>query len=105
MKSWNSSPHPISDIRDWKKDGRLEIKPDFQRQYVWSDAAKVMLMDTILRVIPMPKIFVSSTIKDGQTYRTVIDGQQRITTILAFLEDKFSLNPPYSGEFECNHLI
>jgi len=99
MKSWNSSPHPISDIRDWQRDGRLEIRPDFQRQYVWSDAAKVMLMDTILRGIPMPKIFLSSGIKDGQTYRTVIDGQQRITTILAFLEDKFALVPPYDAEF------
>ena len=82
MKSWNSSPHPISDIRDWKQLERLEIKPDFQRLEVWSDAAKVMLMDTILRGIPMPKIFVSSVIKNDQVHRTVIDGQQRISAIL-----------------------
>ena len=78
----------------------MEIRPDFQRRYVWSDAARVMLMDTILRSIPMPKIFVSSGIKDGKTYRTVIDGQQRISTILAFLDDKFPLAMPYDGEFK-----
>lgn len=99
-KKWNSSPHPISDIRDWQRSGRLEIRPAFQRHEVWSDAAKIMLMDTILRAIPMPKAFVSSAIRDGQVYRTVIDGQQRISSILAFLEDKFSLEIPYSGEYE-----
>jgi hypothetical protein len=98
MKKWNSSPHPISDIRDWQRSGRLEIRPDFQRHEVWSDAAKIMLMDTILRAIPMPKAFVSSAIRDGQVYRIVIDGQQRISSILAFLEDKFSLEIPYGGE-------
>jgi hypothetical protein len=100
MKSWNSSPHPISDIRDWKQLERLEIKPDFQRLEVWSDAAKVMLMDTILRGIPMPKIFVSSVIKNDQVHRTVIDGQQRISAILAFMTDKFPLDKPYAGEFK-----
>ena len=98
MKKWNSSPHPISDIRDWQRSGRLEIRPDFQRHEVWSDAAKIMLMDTILKAIPMPKAFVSSAIRDGQVYRIVIDGQQRISSILAFLEDKFSLEIPYDGE-------
>lgn len=100
MKSWNSSPHPISDIRDWQSSGRLEIRPDFQRKEVWSDAARIMLMDTILRAIPMPKIFVSSSLKDDQIYRTVIDGQQRISTILAFLKNHFSLEKPYFGEFQ-----
>lgn len=98
MKKWNSSPHPISDIRDWQKTGRLEIRPAYQRHEVWSDAAKIMLMDTILRAIPMPKAFVSSAIREGQVYRTVIDGQQRISSILAFLDDKFSLEIPYGGE-------
>ncbi len=97
MKTWISSPHPISDIRDWKQLERLEIKPDFQRLEVWSEAAKVMLMDTIFRGIPMPKIFVASTIKNDQVHRTVIDGQQRISAILGFLSDKFSLQKPYSG--------
>lgn len=100
MKSWNSSPHPISDIRDWQTNGRLEIRPDFQRKEVWSDAARIMLMDTILRGIPMPKIFVSSTIKDDQIYRTVIDGQQRISAILAFLKNQFNLEKPYTAEFQ-----
>lgn len=99
MRTWNSSPHPISDVRDWQRSNRLEIRPDFQRQEVWSEAAKVMLMDTILKAIPMPKVFVSSEIKDDQVYRTVIDGQQRIGSILAFLDNRFSLVYPYQGDY------
>lgn len=99
MAHWNSSPHPISDIRDWSQTGRLELKPDFQRREVWSDPARIMLMDTILRGIPMPKIFLANTIRgDDRTYRVVIDGQQRISAILEFLRDGFCLEHPYSGE-------
>lgn len=98
MVRWNSSPHPISDIRDWSEAGRLELRPDFQRLEVWSAPARIMLMDTILRGIPMPKIFLASSIKDGKTYRVVIDGQQRLSAILAFLRDEFLLTNPFSGD-------
>lgn len=97
MVHWNSSPHPISDIRDWSEAGRLELRPDFQRREVWSAAARVMLMDTILRDIPMPKIFLANAIREGKTYRVVIDGQQRISAILDFLRDGFTLDDPYQG--------
>ena len=100
MMRWNSSPHPISDIRDWSKAGRLELRPDFQRRAVWSAPARIMLMDTILRGIPMPKIFLSNIIRDDNTYRIVIDGQQRISAILDFLRDQFSLDRPYTGDKE-----
>ena len=56
-----------------------------------------MLIDTILRELPMPKIFLATTLKDEHSYRVVIDGQQRISAILDFLNDGFSLKPPYYG--------
>ncbi|MEX0959198.1 MAG: DUF262 domain-containing protein [Burkholderiales bacterium] len=98
MVHWNSSPHPISDIRDWSETGRLELRPDFQRREVWSAPARIMLMDTILRDVPMPKIFLANSIKDGKTYRVVIDGQQRMSAILDFLRDEFSLDAPFTGD-------
>ncbi len=96
---WNSSSHPISDLRDWSNTQRLEIRPDFQRKEVWSKAANCMLMDTILRNIPMPKMFFQAVVRTTDTYRIVIDGQQRIKAILNFLQDKYSLETPYQGEY------
>lgn len=98
MVHWNSSPHPISDVRDWNDAGRLELRPDFQRRDVWSSSARIMLMDTVLRGIPMPKIFLANSVRNGSTYRVVIDGQQRISAILDFLRNKFSLEFPFEGE-------
>ena len=62
-------------------------------------AARISLMDTILRNIPMPKIFMEALIKEEDTYRRVIDGQQRIKAILSFLADEYALEKPYGGSF------
>lgn len=97
---WEPYSHPISDIRDWNKNCRLELRPDFQRNEVWSRAAQIMLIDTILKGIPIPKIYIESIIRDGNTYRIVIDGQQRLTAILKFVNNQLQLKKPYSGEYE-----
>ena len=100
MVQWNSSPHPISDIWDWSETGRLELRPDFQRREVWSDAARIMLIDTIFGGVPMPKVFLASEIRSGKTHRMVIDGQQRLSAILAFMRNEFRLGRPYTGALE-----
>lgn len=97
---WESYSHPISDIRDWDNNNRLELKPDFQRNEVWSRAAQIMLIDTIIKGIPIPKIYIKSVMHNGNTYRVVIDGQQRLTAILKFVKNKLRLSKPYSGEYE-----
>jgi len=96
---WQSYVHPISDVRDWNKSNRLELRPDFQRNEVWTRAAQIMLIDTILRNIPIPKMYIKSTIKNGDTYRIVIDGQQRLTSILKFVKNELELDKPYVGEY------
>ncbi len=98
--NWQSYSHPISDIRDWEKNNRLELRPDFQRNEVWSKAAQIMLIDTILKDIPIPKIYIKSVIREQQTYRIVVDGQQRLTSVLKFVNNELPLNSPYSGEYQ-----
>ncbi len=99
---WKSRAHPISDVRDWSRATRLELQPDFQRNEVWSKAAQIALIDTILRNIPIPKIYIKSIIREEQTYRVVIDGQQRLTAILAFVENKLKLRTPHISFSEYN---
>ncbi|MFA6032251.1 MAG: DUF262 domain-containing protein [Myxococcota bacterium] len=98
MSHWNSSPHPLSDVRDWNATGRLELRPDFQRKEVWTLPAKIMLIDSILRGVPLPKVYLANEIRNDSTFRVVIDGQQRISAILEFLRDGFALAAPYDGD-------
>lgn len=96
---WRSNPHPISDFCDWKTAERIELRPDFQRKEVWSRRAQIMLIDTILKNIPMPKLYIQAVIREKITFRSVIDGQQRLTAIFAFIKGDFTLSKPYTGEF------
>lgn len=97
---WESYSHPISDVRDWNDSCRLELRPDFQRNEVWSKSAQIMLIDTIIKGIPIPKVYIKSIIRDGNTYRVVIDGQQRLTAILKFVKNELALKKPYIGEHQ-----
>ena len=98
--SWNSSKHDIRDFVDWDKENKLVIQPDFQRKAVWNKTSKIMLIDTILKDYPIPKIFIQNASEDtGRTVRKIIDGQQRITAILEFTKNEFKLDEPYNGEY------
>jgi len=91
MKSYDSRTYSINDFVEWDKAGQLELNPRFQRRPVWTDKAKSFLMDTILRGKPIPKIFIRQKINVSTktSTREVVDGQQRLRTILSFIKDGF----------------
>ncbi len=72
----------------WQRSGTLDLKPFFQRREVWSAKLKSLLIDTIVNGLPMPIIFLRQ-VQDMNTLDTsmeVVDGQQRLRTILGFIE-------------------
>lgn len=93
----DSYPMSIGELVNLYDDGELEIHPEFQRVYRWSDEQKSKLIESILLGIPLPSIFIAQR-KDGVW--DVVDGLQRISTILSFmgkLEDKEgNVLPPLS---------
>jgi Protein of unknown function DUF262 len=60
----------------------IDIHPDFQRFFRWSDHQKSTFIESILLGIPIPPIFVSQ--RDDGIW-DVIDGLQRLSTIYEFL--------------------
>lgn len=66
----------------------LLIDPDFQRNDVWDRKQSAELVESILMGIPIPTIYLFE-MKDGT--KQVVDGRQRISTILDFLNGKFRL--------------
>jgi hypothetical protein len=80
--------YKVSDFVTWAKGNTLVLSPSFQRRSVWPKGAKSFLMDTIVRGLPIPIIFLRDQKTDLQTLeprREVVDGQQRIRTVLAFI--------------------
>lgn len=84
----------ISDFLEWDSDKRLVLNPDFQRGPVWTATARSYLIDTILRQLPIPKVFLRTNvdIRTKRTVREVVDGQQRLRAILDFANDRFVLS-------------
>lgn len=97
---WDSTKYSIKDILDFEEKRGLELRPDFQRRSVWTQAAKIMLIDSILQNIPMPKFYVHiKKNSKGKEIKSIIDGQQRIRAILEFIANEFILSEPYKGEY------
>ncbi|MFA5877735.1 MAG: DUF262 domain-containing protein [Candidatus Paceibacterota bacterium] len=79
----------VSDFLSWQRNGNLVLNPGFQRRKVWSPGAKSYLIDTIVRGLPIPIIFLrprTSTSNPTITLRDVVDGQQRIRTVLTYID-------------------
>jgi hypothetical protein len=85
--------YPISDFVDWNKQKTLVLNPHFQRRDIWTPAARTYLIDTILRQMPIPKIYLRTKIQSRtrKTVREVVDGQQRLRAILDFVDGKLRL--------------
>ncbi len=102
----------IADFIAWKKQKKLILAPEFQRRSVWKKGAKSFLIDTIVRGLPIPIIFIRDkrvNINDFEAIREVIDGQQRLRTVLSYVSpelledfdqstDKFEVSKSHNQE-------
>jgi len=101
MKSFDSRAYSINDFVEWDAAGQLELNPTFQRRNVWSEKAKSFLMDTVIRGKPIPKFFIRQklNVTTRTSVREVVDGQQRLRTILAFVTDGFAISRSQNKEY------
>lgn len=84
--SFSSTQQAVSWFRDQHLQGRLEIRPPFQRKPVWSAKQKHYLLETVLLGLPVPEVYVQQiTTPTGETRYAVVDGQQRIRSVLQFI--------------------
>jgi len=91
MKTWESlkTVYKVSDFISWQRSNTLVLSPSFQRRPVWQPGAKSYLIDTILRGLPIPIIFLREQKTDLsrlEPVREVVDGQQRIRALFSFID-------------------
>ena len=78
----------------------LEMKPPFQRNPVWVTRQKSFLIDTILNRYPIPEIYMQETTDSmGNAKYVIVDGQQRIRSVIDFLSGKFAIDEKDSPSF------
>lgn len=75
--------------------GRLDIRPKFQRAYVYKDAQRDAVIETVLKGFPLNVMYWA--VKPDGTYE-VVDGQQRTISICQYLQGDFSVG----GKYFCN---
>ncbi len=75
---------------DLHDSGKLDLDPPYQRRSVWTDDYREFFIDSVIRNYPTQAIFLDLTIDpDSPSVYRVLDGKQRLTTIIDFTQDAF----------------
>ena len=92
------TPQPIDTLLTWVKSGEIAI-PEIQRPFVWEATGVRNLLDSLYRGYPVGYLIAwrnpTVRLKDGTTSagkRILIDGQQRVTALMAALLGRSVLN-------------
>lgn len=101
MQKTQSKVISISDLIQWSDKQELELSPKYQRNMVWNENAKAYLIDTIVRGLPIPPIFLRQKVDVAtkKTFREVVDGQQRVRAILEYASDYFAIQKNHNSEY------
>lgn len=87
----------ISWFLDLHDKGQLNLDPPYQRRSVWSPRDKRFFIDTILNNYPAPPVFLHKALDEsGRPTYHVVDGKQRLQTIIEFTKDKIRIPDDFS---------
>ena len=86
----------IIEIFNKLRTGQIVVNADYQRKLVWKKQHKFEFIDTILKNYPFPEIYLAPGNLDQEKLiliDEIVDGQQRLTTIFDYIEEReiFSL--------------
>lgn len=88
---YSVTPHPVETLLTWVKSGEIAL-PEIQRPFVWDSTKVRNLLDSLYRGYPVGYLISwrnpTVKLKDGTHSagkRILIDGQQRVTALMASL--------------------
>jgi uncharacterized protein with ParB-like and HNH nuclease domain len=94
-----------NELNRYREECNLDINPDFQRGYVWTDEQKTKYVEFVLRRGKSSKefLFNCAGFMRGSTEQMVlVDGKQRISACLDFLHNKIPAFGCYYSQFNDN---
>jgi len=72
-------------------DGKLNIRPAYQREFVYKDRQRKAVIETVIKNFPLNVMY---WVKNDNTFE-VLDGQQRSISICQYIEGAFSIDEKY----------
>lgn len=75
----------IVEFTDRAMENDLDLNPSYQREYIWSNPDSQKLIESVLRGIPLPSIILASMSGDKSDKLQIVDGKQRLTSLLRFV--------------------
>ena len=87
----------MNNIKNVNKNG-LDLRPAYQRGYVWNDDFKEKLIYSIIKSYPIGNVSIRNLESPNSinAKSEVVDGQQRLTTIFNFINDKLEIKGEYA---------
>ncbi|MGN0744304.1 MAG: HNH endonuclease family protein [Christensenellales bacterium] len=73
-------------------DGKLNIRPKYQREFVYNDKQRDAVIETIMKGFPLNVMY---WVDNGDDTYEVLDGQQRTLSFCQYINGDFSLNEKY----------
>ncbi|MBR6110693.1 MAG: DUF262 domain-containing protein [Paludibacteraceae bacterium] len=77
----------IKDLIKLIEDNKINLRPPYQRNFIWSSRDQKSLIDTLHKGYPLPNFFI---LKYSDDKYEMIDGQQRAVTIYKFINNEFA---------------
>lgn len=83
----------VNQISNYNKRDGIDLRPAYQRGYIWSSDFKDKLLYSIVKGYPIGNISLRVRVDRNSkgAMQEVVDGQQRLTTIFNFVNDEYAI--------------
>ena len=80
----------VGNYKYWDEAEEIDLNAPYQRDYVWGEKEQQEFLFSLFNNLPLGTICIAdrNTFKKGEANYEVVDGKQRITTLLMFLKDE-----------------
>lgn len=94
----------VRELISMVRSNKIVPKPEFQRRLVWTQKDKDRFIDTVLKGLPFPEIYLADgdvDLESGEGTQLLVDGLQRVSTLIQYFEGdpelKLATVPPYGS--------
>lgn len=87
----SSKNRPIEAFVHWRSQHLLDLSPPYQRGDVWGIKRRANFIRSLSFGVPVPSIIISDRLDHENGGYVVIDGKQRISTLLLFVDNAFAV--------------